>query len=461
MLERTAELSTLFSASQTIAGSIGVRSHLPDILTTVIEATPPANAAAIFLYAPEADRLNLAGSVGFEESELALVRLRPSEGAPGLVFRTQTSIAFFDSGELAADITTMDERNRSHFENALANIGTIDTVILVPLVSRARCLGVLIVANVGNSLDSRLLTAQILADSIAVAIANTSLYEDLEARVEELKQTQAMLVHSEKMSSIGQLAAGVAHEINNPMGFISSNLNTLSEYARDLKQYVGKSDEVHQILAGVCNGSAAPVFEELDSLRKTLDIEYVLGDLENLVRESLAGSQRVNKIVHDLKTFSRADDGESQLADINAIMDSALNIVWNQLKYTCTVSKDYGCLPELRCNPNQIGQVFVNILVNASQAIGKDRPGEICIRTRANEKSAFVDIGDNGPGMSEAISNRIFDPFFTTKPVGQGTGLGLSISYNLIEKHRGNIYVKSEVGVGTTFTVELPLVHKA
>ncbi|MCL5959500.1 MAG: ATP-binding protein, partial [Chloroflexi bacterium] len=196
----------------------------------------------------------------------------------------------------------------------------------------------------------------------------------------------------------------------------------------------------------------------LDEMREQLDLDYILADLENVVRESMEGTQRVKKIVQDLKTFARADSGEMQLISLNAILESALNIVWNQLKYTCTVAKEYGEVPDTRCNANQIGQVFVNIMVNAGQAIGPNRHGEIKIRTYAKGKAVFTDISDNGKGISPEHLNKIFDPFFTTKPVGQGTGLGLSISYSIIEKHGGKICVQSELGVGTTFTVELPIV---
>lgn len=273
---------------------------------------------------------------------------------------------------------------------------------------------------------------------------------------EDLKQAQKMLVHSEKMASIGQLAAGVAHEINNPVGFISSNLNTMREYVRSLKKFIEESDETLRMLRTRLDGQIEPVLVGLDQLREKLDLDYVLNDIDNLINESLEGSQRVRRIVQDLKTFSRADDGDMQLVDVNCVLDSALNIVWNQLKYTCTISKDYGRVPEIRCNPNQIGQVFVNLLANAGQAIAGQKQGEIKIRTYADDGAIIVEVGDNGEGIPAQNLAKIFDPFFTTKPVGQGTGLGLSISYSIIQKHGGQIHVDSEVGAGTTFTIKLP-----
>lgn len=275
--------------------------------------------------------------------------------------------------------------------------------------------------------------------------------------VEELRQPQAMLVQWEKMASIGQLAAGVAHEINNPIGFINSNLNTLGEYLRDLKSYLVKVEEMHQTLRTLQDGRIALLLEGIDQLREELDLGYILEDVDKLIQESVDGSRRVKKIVQDLKTFARADTGEFQQANINSILDSALNIVWNQLKYTCTVVKEYGEVPHILCNSNHLVQVFVNMLVNAGQAIEKGKQGNIRLRTYSTEDKVFIEIADNGKGIPPANLKRIFDPFFTTKPIGQGTGLGLSISYNLIETHGGKIRVESEVGRGSTFTVELPL----
>ena len=283
--------------------------------------------------------------------------------------------------------------------------------------------------------------------------------------VEELKQPQALLVQWEKMASIGQLAAGVAHEINNPIGFISSNLNTLGEYFRDVKSYLVRVEGMHQALRTLEGGRIALLLEEIDQLREKLDLGYILDDVDGLIQESVEGSRRVRKIVQDLKTFARADTGEFQQANINSILDSALNIVWNQLKYTCTVVKEYGEVPQIQCNSNQLVQVFINMLVNAGQAIEKGKQGSIRLRTYSTQDMAFVEIADNGRGIPPRDLNRIYDPFFTTKPIGQGTGLGLSISYSLIKNHGGKIRVGSEVGVGTTFTVELlvdpPLYEKS
>jgi len=269
---------------------------------------------------------------------------------------------------------------------------------------------------------------------------------ELEEAYNELKQTQSQILQQEKMASIGQLAAGVAHEINNPMGFISSNLTTLSKYVERLGEYL-------EIQGKVIRGEVGP--EELKEAEKRLKIGYIKEDMVDLIKESLEGAERVKKIVRDLKSFSRVDEAEEKMADINECIESTLNIVWNELKYKARVVKEYGDIPMTRCYPQQLNQVFMNLLVNAGHAIEKE--GEIRIRTSNGGGKIKVEISDTGCGIPEEIRGRIFEPFFTTKEVGKGTGLGLSITYDIIKKHGGEIEVESEVGKGTTFTITLPV----
>ncbi len=262
----------------------------------------------------------------------------------------------------------------------------------------------------------------------------------------ELQTTQSQMLQSEKMASIGQLAAGVAHEINNPIGFISSNLGTLSKYLTRLTEF---TDTLMKAQASNDYSEA-----QLKELHKKLKIDFIGQDAKDLVKESLDGTDRVCKIVQGLKSFSRVDEAEYKTVDINECLESTLNIVWNELKYKATVSKDYGKLPLTNCYPQQLNQVFMNLLVNAAHAI--DKQGEIGIKTWQQEKSIFVSISDTGFGIPPENKSRIFEPFFTTKEVGKGTGLGLSISYEIIKKHDGEIVVDSEPGKGTTFTIRLP-----
>ncbi|HEX8960874.1 MAG TPA: ATP-binding protein [Geobacteraceae bacterium] len=265
----------------------------------------------------------------------------------------------------------------------------------------------------------------------------------------ELQETHAQMLQREKMASVGQLAAGVAHEINNPIGFISSNLATLGKYVERLSEFI---DAQAQALASL---ETAAVGEQLRELRRKLKLDYIVGDVKALIAESLSGAERVRKIVQDLKSFSRADEGESREADINECLESTLNIVWNELKYKATLHREYGEIPRARCYPQQLEQVFMNLLVNAAHAI--EKRGEVTLSTRYEGGAVYVSVADTGCGIPEEKLGRIFEPFFTTKEAGVGTGLGLSISYDIVKKHNGEIMVQSEVGKGTTFTVRIPV----
>lgn len=264
-----------------------------------------------------------------------------------------------------------------------------------------------------------------------------------------LQQMQGQIVQQEKMASIGQLAAGVAHEINNPMGFITSNLTSLGKYAGRLDEYIAA---MHQSIAE-CHNHPGTV--ELDKIRQKLKVDYIISDICELVNESLEGANRVRRIVQDLKSFSRVDQAECCRTNLNEALETTINIAWNELKYIATLDKKLGEIPDIVCYPQQLNQVFLNLLVNAAQAMEKQ--GNIKVCTWSVDDSVFVSVADTGKGMPEEIARRIFEPFFTTKEAGKGTGLGLSISAEIVRKHGGEISVNSEAGVGTTFTVRLPV----
>jgi two-component system NtrC family sensor kinase len=269
---------------------------------------------------------------------------------------------------------------------------------------------------------------------------------------ERLEQAHLQLLQSEKMSAIGQLAAGVAHELNNPIGFVHSNLGTLQKYVDDLLAIEAAYVRVEQ-LPPSHSGAA---LEDARRLKVACDYEYIIDDLPKLIRESKEGLERVRRIILDLKDFSRSGENDWQWADLHACLDSTINIAWNELKYKADVERQYGELPKVRCLPSQLNQVFMNLLVNAAQAI--EQRGRIVVRTASLDgQSVWVEIEDSGQGLSPEVQKRLFEPFFTTKPVGQGTGLGLSISFNIIEKHQGRIDVRSTPGHGTTFRITLPV----
>ena len=266
--------------------------------------------------------------------------------------------------------------------------------------------------------------------------------------IERLEEAHNQLLQSEKMASIGQLAAGVAHEINNPVGYINSNLGALQQYVATLLRLI-KAYEKHE-------GELSPATREaLNALKEEGDLAYLRQDIGDLLSESVDGLQRVKRIVQDLKDFSHVSETEMQWANVENGLESTLNVVWNELKYKAEVVKDYGGIPEIECIPSQLNQVFMNLLVNAAQSI--QERGVITLRTRQSGDNIYVEIADTGAGIPPQILNRIFDPFFTTKPVGTGTGLGLSITHGIIRKHNGRIEVDSAPGRGTTFRITLPI----
>jgi two-component system NtrC family sensor kinase len=266
---------------------------------------------------------------------------------------------------------------------------------------------------------------------------------------DELKVTQSQMIQQEKMASIGQLAAGVAHEINNPTGFVMSNLGTLGKYAERLIDFIAAQAETIGSL-----GSREET-ERIAALHRQLKIKYIIDDLPKLIKESLDGTERVKTIVQNMKNFSRQDLSKCELTNLRDCIENTINIVWNELKYKVTLNREYGELPPLKCYPQQLSQVIMNLLVNAGHAI--ETRGEITVRTWLLDKAVCIAISDTGCGISEEHRARIFEPFFTTKEVGKGTGLGLSISFNIVKNHGGAIAVESEVGKGTIFTVTLPL----
>lgn len=275
---------------------------------------------------------------------------------------------------------------------------------------------------------------------------------ELEAALQEIERAQTQIIQQEKMASIGQLAAGVAHEINNPVGFIGSNLGTLGKYVNRFEEFIKLMDDAVQM---ECSDE---VREEIAQNRRRLKIDDISKDINLLIGESIDGTERVKKIVQDLKTFSHTGGSEMVSANINECLENTINVVWNEIKYVATLRRDFGDIPLIRCNPQQLNQVFLNLLVNAAHSINKQ--GEIIVSTLREDDFITVSITDTGSGMSEEIQRRIFEPFFTTKEVGKGTGLGLSIANDIIRKHNGEITVASKIGTGTTFTVRIPVVEQ-
>jgi two-component system, NtrC family, sensor kinase len=310
---------------------------------------------------------------------------------------------------------------------------------------------------------------RLMVDLVTLVVENSRLHVEQRRRIEALSQlnqevltqhsailemnirledAQNQLLQSEKLASVGLLAAGVAHEINNPIGFVSSNLRTLDGYLRDAFAVLSAYEAAAQ-RTGLRDAT-------VDRLRQQTDLDFVRRDSLDLVRESRDGIERVEEIVRALKDFSHPGDGQDwQWAQLNDCLDATLGFVNHEIRYKASVSKQYGKIPEVQCLPSQLNQVFVNLLINAAQAI--EEKGAITVRTGLGEGTVWVEVNDTGCGIPPENLSRIFAPFYTTKPVGIGTGLGLSVSYGIVRRHGGHFEVESVVGQGSTFRIVLPI----
>jgi signal transduction histidine kinase len=371
-------------------------------------------------------------------------RIQPGEGVLGSVFQSGEPLLI--NGELREDRRFADQR-------AAPPARRVRSALCWPLKVEGQCIGVVSVNRPAGQQPfdaASLARGAEVATLLALVVDNWRTHDDLQTRVEHLRaineemkavnqrlaETQHQLMQSEKMASIGQLAAGVAHEINNPIGYVSSNLSTLQGYVQDLFSLLPSS-------AGATPSDG-------------VDIEFLREDTDALMRECDEGLTRVKKIVQDLKDFSRVDQAQAWAdADLVACLGSTLNIVHNEIKYKAVVVNQLQPLPAVPCIASQINQVFLNLLVNAAQAIERD--GRITLRSGHDDTEAWLEVEDNGCGIPPEQQGRVFEPFFTTKPVGQGTGLGLSLSYSIVRKHHGRMELRSEVGVGTCLRVVLPL----
>ena len=470
--ERVKRLELFEKLSKAISATLDLEKLLEKIMD-ITKSVLEAEACSILLMDKASGELVFTIALGEKGAEVKEFRIKRGQGIAGWVLEHGESLLIEDLRKDERFYSGVDKK--TGFESR--------SMIAVPLFVKDEIVGVIEVINKSEKRlfdESDKETLITMAGQIAVAIDNARMTEDLkisrekieeysknlEAMVkkrtvqlekanEEIKNTQAQLLQTEKLSSLGQLAAGVAHEINNPIGFIQSNLKTLEEYVKDIMTILYKSEEVISALKKKDQKALTEGFKALEKIKKDVGLDFIKGDIEKLITESEEGTFRVYKIVRDLRDFSRADDAERKIFNLHRAIDSTLNIVWNELKYKAEVVKEYGNIPEVECFPTQLNQVFMNLFVNASQSINVK--GKIKIKTFSEEEKVFVEVSDTGCGIAPEIINKLFDPFFTTKEPGKGTGLGLAISYNIIKKHNGNISVNSSVGKGTTFLIELPV----
>ena len=280
-----------------------------------------------------------------------------------------------------------------------------------------------------------------------------------------LKQTHAAVMQQEKLASIGQLAAGIAHELNNPLGFVSSNFMTLARYLEKLGDLYRLSTEFFKQQASATKAENSKKVEDLVKFTEENDIAFIVEDMADIVVESRQGLDRMAAIVDNMRRFSHIDfAGKVADLDLNEAIENTLVIAKNETKYVAEIDAQFSSIPKIQCKGDEINQVLLNIIVNSAQAIGsQDRKekGTITVKTFLEDPYVCCEISDDGPGIPKKIINKVFDPFFTTKPPGKGTGLGLNISYDIIvNKHKGELTVDSEEGNGTRFSIKLPIIYE-
>jgi signal transduction histidine kinase len=344
-----------------------------------------------------------------------------------------------------------------YFEKVLSGLG-ISRIALVPIMSFGRVSTVCeIYLPKDVDFNSALLDqCEVSAYQISSILENNINKKKLEKSYIEIKnshkklqQAQSQLVQSEKLASLGQLAAGVAHEINNPIGFVMSNIGTLKEYSTVIEKYLSLANE----LVADSKSDTANTMREMDDQE---NFDFLFNDIKDIISDCDDGLIRIKDIVANLKSFSRLDTKEQSLFDINVCIEGVIKVVWNELKYKVELTRTFSNnLPLIRGHEGQIGQVIMNILINAAHAI--EVSGEIVIETKIMNGMLLVTVSDTGKGMSKRVQEKIFDPFFTTKSVDKGTGLGLSVSYGIIESHGGEINLTSTEGKGTVFEISLPI----
>ncbi|HEY9100396.1 MAG TPA: ATP-binding protein [Thiobacillus sp.] len=420
------------------------------ILEHIVEGIG-ADSGSLSLCMDNEDELELTAGIGIPAQAIGK-RIEKGVGVIGWVFEHADSVLITDDPAKDPRFTNPVPRRESTVPGS---------AICWPLQQESRLIGALCLnRNAGRPpfTENDRERGHALVNMISIVIENTRLHLQQAARIQalselnkKLQDAQNQLLQSEKMASIGQLAAGVAHEINNPIGFVLSNLSSLEKYHEDLFAILRCYEQAE--------GDPAKL-GEATKLKDTINLAYLREDIPALMNESKDGINRVKVIVQNLKDFSRIDtSNKPQWVDLHIGIDSTLNIVLNEIKYKAEIIKAYGDIPEIECLPSELNQVFMNMLINAAHAI--KGYGQVTIRTGMSNDQVWVEVADTGAGIPKENLKRIFEPFFTTKPVGRGTGLGLSLSYSIVQKHRGRIDVSSEIGRGTTFRVWLPIHHTA
>lgn len=469
------DLTSAIKASQAISSEIVLDKLLSKLMTILIEN---AGAEKGFLLLPKNEGLTVAAKASTEGTEVVLEESKPVSQSEDL---PQTAINYVERSQ--SDVVLSDAASEGQFtKDPYIASHKLKSLLCTPIINGGKLVAIIYLENnltAGAFTSDRLEILRLLSSQAAVSLENALLYTSVEQKVEErtqelnekntslektlreLQRTQAQLIQSEKMSSLGQLVAGVAHEINNPVGFIYGNISPASDYVSDLLNLI----EMYQ------ENYPEPV-EEIEEELEAIELDFLVEDLQKLLNSMKIGAERIRDIVLSLRNFSRLDESDMKPVDVHEGIDSSLLILHTRIKEKSEmrgieIVKEYGKLPQVTCYPSQLNQVFMNIIINAIDALeekrdkGKetDEPPTLTIRTSATDsKGVKISIADNGKGMSEEVKSKVFDPFYTTKPVGSGTGLGLSISYSVIvEKHGGSFSCNSAPGEGAEFVIEIPV----
>ncbi|MDJ1170579.1 AAA family ATPase [Roseofilum sp. BLCC_M154] len=468
------DLNTVLKASQAISSEIVLDKLLGNLMKILIEN---AGAQSGFLLLPKEGKLLISASASVDEEAMINSESKVLETSEEL----PVSVINYVERSLS-DVVLSHACQEGQFTNDPYIIKhKVKSILCIPIVSQGQLISILYLENnltTDAFTGDRIEVLQVLSSQAAIALDNALLYasveqkvqertqelneknQDLSQTLEELQRTQAQLIQTEKMSGLGQMVAGVAHEINNPVSFIYGNLAPATEYVQDLLALI----DLYQ------THYPNPV-EEIEELIEDIDLEFISEDLKNLLNSMQVGAERIRNIILSLRNFSRLDEADKKPVNLHDGLDSTLLILQNRFKESgnekeIKIIKEYGNLPLVNCYASQLNQVFMNLLTNACDAMqdqrsveASDRHPSITVSTQVSDRqSVEISIADNGPGMTEETIQKIFNPFYTTKPVGSGTGLGLSISYQIVvEKHSGQLRCVSQPGEGAKFIVEIPL----
>lgn len=422
------EMAAAMEIRHAMASGVPVNQLLNVLLQIMLRHTG-ADSASVLLLQPDDSSLRIAASYGMDDDVTPEDQINAGEGIAGWVIEHDEPQVVV--GQAPDDLLPP---GRQRIRQPLVGL-------CLPMRGRNQVIGTLNLTRFAGTQPFTRADVELgllLSGDVARSI------ELVEASGERLDMERD-LMRRDKLITIGELVSGVAHEINNPLGYVNSNVSTLTDYV----------DEIMPLLRSLAPENGEPETAKILSAAREIDLKFVLDDLPTCLAETKEGIARVLKIVADLKNFARDDTDVMELADVNQIIDGAVGILWNQIKYKAELVREYSELPRIPCYPSQLGQVFLNLVHNATQAI--ERSGRIIIRTRIAGDRLLVEVEDDGCGMDGKILGRIFDSFYTTKPKGVGTGLGLSIARKIVRRHNGGISANSEPGRGSTFRVELPL----